>query len=256
MPNVLEMDTVEELALDAEAVEEESWRVGSTDGAPDLADGGMVNGVRVRPARDKNVTKGRPAARRAWMANGTETLLPLAWEPDGRTHDSAARYFRKRLCLCCQRGGFKGRQCPDCVKKGCGLCNGSSNPKKIIPCFYRRKEDVPFPIKFYGSIDCFLVSCIRRGSQGFLTTADMRLHARSMHKLEYQAHLEGLEIDKQNEVAVLREELQAMRQLVMSRPAEPQKRERTPAQKRADQRFGEKARERRQDKVATRNQGK
>ena len=247
MPTVLDMDTTEELALDTDMVEEESWRVGSTDGAPDLSDGGMVNGVRVRPARDKTVTKGRPAARRAWMANGTETLLPLAWDTDGKNHDYGARYFRKRLCLCCQRGGFKGRQCPDCVKKNCSLCNSSSNPKKIIPCFYRRRADVPFPTKFYGSIDCFLVGCIRRDSQGFLTQADMRLHARSMHKLEYQAHLESLEIDKKDEVTELRRRLDdLMSNMSRQGPtgptvatAQPPKKRRTKAQIEAARQLGE-----------------
>ena len=143
-----------------------------------------------------------------------------------------------------------GRQCPDCVKKRCSLCNSSSDPKKIIPCFYRRKEDVPFPTKFYGEIDCFLMGCIRRGTQGFLTQADMRLHARSMHKLEYQAHLEGLEIDKQTEVATLREELRAMGQLVMSRPAEPQKRERTDAQREAARKLGAASRARAKARAA------
>jgi hypothetical protein len=252
LPKVLEMDTVEELTLDAEAVEEESWRVGSTDGVADLSDGGMVNGVRVRPARDKNVTKGRPGARRAWMANGTETLLALAYQPDGRTHDSGAHYFRKRLCLCCQRGGFIGRQCPDCVKKSCTLCNNSSDAKKIIPCFYRRKEDVPFPTKFYGSIDCFLVGCIRRGGQGFLTQADMRLHARSMHRLEYQAYLEGLETDKKDEVAELRGRIDTLMANMAQGPLQPQaqKRERTEAQKAWAKTLGARTRDRAKPRAA------
>ena len=204
MPKVLEADSPEEAIAENAAFEEESWTLGSTDNAPDLSDGGMVNGVKVRPARDKTVTKGRPAARRAWMANGTETLLPLAWEPDGRSHDSGMRYFRKRLCLCCQRGGFKGIQCPDCVKNSCSLCNGSTDRKKIIPCFYRRREDAPFAVQFYGSVDCFLRSCVRRDTQGFVTQTDMRLHARSMHKLEYQAYIEGQQASKADEVAELR----------------------------------------------------
>lgn len=229
MPNVLQIDTVEEIGLETDALEEETWRLGPTDGTGDLSDGGVVNGVRVRPARDKTITKGRPAARRAWMANGTETLLPLAWDPDGKVHDSGARYFRKRLCLCCQRGGFKGRRCPDCVKKDCSLCNGSTDEKKIIPCFYRRKQDVPFPTKFYGSIDCFLAGCIRRGSQGFLTQADMRLHARSNHKLEYQAHLESLEADKIDEVTALRNRLDSL--MASMGQGAPAKRGRPPTRK-------------------------
>lgn len=246
MPTILTVDTAEELGLEADAFDEEVWRVGSTDGAPDLSDGGMVNGVRVRPARDKAVTKGRPSARRAWMANGTETLLPLAWDTDGKVQDYGAHYFRKRLCLCCQRGGFKGRRCPDCVKKECSLCNSSSNPKKVIPCFYRRKEDAPFLREFYGSIDCFLVGCAMRGEQGFLTQADMRLHAHSMHKLEYQAHLESLEADKKDEVTELRNRLDALMTRMAVGPAQeqPPKKERTPAQIAAARKLGEGAKAR------------
>lgn len=250
MPSILEMDTAEEQGLESDALEEESWRLGPTDGAPDLSDGGVVNGVRVRPARDKTVTKGRPAARRAWMANGTETLLPLAWDTDGKIHDSGARYFKKRLCLCCQRGGFKGSQCPDCVKKGCSLCNGSSDPKKIIPCFYRRKQDVPFPTRFYGSIDCFLAGCVRRGGQGFLTNADMRLHARSNHKLEYQAHLESIEADKKDEVTELRQRLDTLMANMSQGAAQPPKRRRTKAQMEAARKLGEASSARAKERAA------
>ena len=249
MPSLLELDTTEELNNEAGALEEESWSLGSTDGAPDLSHGGMVNGVRVRPARDKNVERGRPAARRAWMANGTESLLPLAWDPDGLVHDSGARYFRKRLCLCCHRGGFKGTKCPACVKNDCSLCDGSADRKKIIPCFYRRLEDVPFPSKIYGSIDCFLVSCIRRGKLGFLNEVDMRLHARSRHKLEYQAYTEALAANKTDEIAELKQRLDTL-MLNMAQnggiaavsistisKAEVPKRARTPGQTKAQKKY-------------------
>ena len=211
MPKVLEVEASEE----TEALEEESWRLGSTDGAPDLTDGGVVNGVRVRPARDKNVTKGRPVARRAWMANGTETLLPLAWDPKGLNHDSGARYFRKRLCLCCQRGGFKGARCPACVKNDCSRCHGSTDPKKIIPCFYRRRADAPFAVAIYGSISCFLGSCIRRDDMGFLTEVDMRLHAIKRHRLEYQAYTESLAATKTDEVADLRKRVDDLMDIML-----------------------------------------
>ena len=207
MPKVLEIEASEELVLESDAIEEESWRVGPTDGAPDLSDGGMVNGVKVRPARDRKVTKGRPAARRAYMANGTETLLPLNWDPEGLNQDYGANYFRKRLCLCCNRGGFKGWQCPACVKNDCTRCGGSTDRKKVIPCFYRRLEDAPLRSKVYGSINCFLDSCIRRNTLGFLTEVAMRLHARSRHKLEYQAYTESLAMNKADDVTELRKRL-------------------------------------------------
>ena len=205
MPKLLAETDIDQLdeQVDA-AIEEESWRVGSTDGAPDLSDGGTVNGVRVRPARDKTVTKGRPNARRAWMWNGTETLLPLAWDPDGKIHDGAKRYLLKRYCLCCTTGGFRGRHCPKCVKAECGACNGSTDKKKVIACFYLRQEDVPFPARFYGSISCFHQFCERRGGKGFLTQEDMRIHARTRHRMEYQSYMETQTANKADEVTELR----------------------------------------------------
>lgn len=218
MPKVLDLETTEGIEVEAEALEEESWRLGPTDGVSDLSDGGVVNGVRVRPARDKNVTKGRPVAWRAWMANGTETLLPLAWDPEGLNHDSAARYFRKRLCLCCQYAGFKAPRCPACVKKDCSRCHGRADSKKIIPCFYRRREDAPFAVLMYGSIPCFLGHCIRRGDRGFLTEVDMRLHARNRHKLEYQAYTESLAGSKTDEVADLRKRVDELVAIMLKAP--------------------------------------
>lgn len=218
MPKTLELETAEDIAVEAEALEEESWQLGSTDGAPDLTDGGVVNGVRVRPARDKNVTKGRAVARRAWMANGTETLLPLAWDPEGLHHDSAARYFRKRLCLCCQGAGFKGSRCPACVKNDCSRCSGNSNPKVIIPCFYRKREEAPFAAQMYGSIPCFLGSCIRRGDRGFLSDVAMRLHARNRHRLEYQAYTESQAASKTDEVADLRKRVDELMTIMLQLP--------------------------------------
>ena len=240
MPRLLEVDPVEE----QDSIEKESWRLGSTDGTPDLSDGGDVNGVRVRPARDKTVTKGRPVARLAYNANGTESQLLLTYEPNGKNHDSAAAYFRKRLCLCCGRGGFKGHQCPQCVKNNCSLCNGSRDPKKIIPCFYRRREDAPFAVPIYGSIDCFLVSCLRRGALGFLTETDMRLHARSNHRMEYQAYVESQAASKVDEVAELRkrvDDLMVSMARGSAQPAaqpEPQKTGRSEAQKEAARKLG------------------
>ena len=211
MAKLLQADEVDVLSEETDAViEQESWNLGPTDYAPDLSDGGSVNGVRVRPARDKAVKQGRANARRAWMWNGTETVLPLAWDPDGKIHDGAKRYLLKRYCRCCKFGGFKGRYCPKCVDTGCSLCNGSRDPKKVIPCFYLRKDDVPEPSRFYGSIDCFLSSCARTGPRGFLTQEEMRMHARSRHRMQYQAHLEVQAASRTDEVADLRKRLDDM----------------------------------------------
>ena len=188
----------------------------------DLSDGGHVGGVTVNPKepdgrvnRGKHtpdrVIRGRPAARQAWMWNGSETTLPLAWNPEGTMHDGARRYLLKRHCTCCNTSGFRGAQCPTCFKSNCEHCHGSTDPSKAIPCFYLRKESVPFPSKFYGNVDCFLPTCPRRGSQGFLTGQDMRVHAASRHKMEYKAYLEGIQASRVEESSSLREELDSMR---------------------------------------------
>src|SRR3990172_10665855 len=58
----------------------------------DLSRGGRVGDVNVHPnpSRDANgrmVGKGRPNARLAWTWDGTETTLPLGWNPEGTVHD-------------------------------------------------------------------------------------------------------------------------------------------------------------------------
>ena len=187
----------------------ESFAIPGT--APDLSDGGRVGQARITPMQaGKKLAKGRPAARRAWMWNGTETLLPLAWNPEGTMHDGARKYLLKRHCLCCHTGGFRGLQCPNCVKSNCDKCNASTDPKKIIPNFYLRKEDVPFPQRFYGSINCFLPTCPRRDSKGFLTEQDMRIHAASRHRMEYRAYMESLTAARADEVQSLREKVDAL----------------------------------------------
>mgnify|MGYP001587766769 FL=1 len=219
-----------QLTAEEEAFETQRYR--STGVAPDLADGGTVNGVRVRPNRDRSITKGRAVARKAWMWNGTESVLPLAWDPEGKIHDGARRYLLKRHCLCCGVSGFRARQCPACVKNECNLCGGSTDPKKVIPCFYLRQSQVPFPSKVYGSINCFLASCIRSGARGFLTQEAMRMHARSRHRTEYQAHLETVAASRVDEVQTLREQVAILMQRQISTSAiESPKKERTEAEK-------------------------
>ena len=187
----------------------------------DLSDGGMVGGARLTPMRDgKKQTKGRPAARRAWMWNGTESLLPLAWNPDGTMHDGGRRYLLKRHCLCCQTGGFRASQCPNCVKSNCTQCRASTDRGKIIPSFYLRKEDVPFPARFYGSINCFLAFCPRQGGKGFLTDQDMRVHARTRHRMEYQAYQDGMVAARSDQVEVLRQRVDELTSLLYSARSE------------------------------------
>lgn len=198
---------------------------------PDLTDGGNINGVKLRPGRDKSATRGRPAARGAWMWNGTYTVLPLAWDPDGRVHDGARRYLSKRHCLCCGASGFRGH-CRSCRNNACINCNAGTDRKKIIPCFYLRKEDVPFPAKFYGSIPCFLPLCPRQGGRGFQTQEDMRMHARTRHRMEYQVHLDTIAASKTDEVALLRQQVAELTTKILSQSdALPQKPERTEEQK-------------------------
>lgn len=173
----------------------------------DLTDGGTVNGATLYPVQGGvRQEKGRPTVRQGWMWNGSESTLPLAWDTDGKVHDGARAYLLKRTCTCCGESGFKKAQgrpllCLRCVRRNCAKCaggmsqvaqtlpNGKTIRGFLIPTFYLRKEDVPFPQRFYGTVDCFLASCVRRGSMGFLTEDDMRVHAMGLHSMEYQANL-------------------------------------------------------------------
>ena len=205
-------------ALDeAEEAEAEAKRLFVYNPNPgDLSDGGTIGGVKLRPNRDKRITQGRPAARQAWMWNGTETVLPLAWDTDGKRHDGARHYLLKRHCLCCQTGGFFGGQCRNCAKNNCSRCNASMDRTTlqtltsgrqirgwIIPSFYLRKEDVPYPAHFYGKVDCIFSFCPRHGVFGFLTEQDMRLHATKRHTDEYKAHMETIAAARTDRVEIL-----------------------------------------------------
>lgn len=223
MPRILEaseIDTLnEEVDLQLDVAEQRVPPVTQVVG--DLTDGGIINGVRVTPMRDgKVLAMGRAVVRRAWMWNGTESMLPLGWNPAGTRHDGARPYLLKRYCLCCHYAGFRGQQCSECVKKSCSTCRSSSDTQHvqmlsdgrvikgwIIPAFYLSKEQVPFPSVFYGSINCFLGSCIRREDRGFRTEQDMRLHARSRHGREYQAYQETLTATKEGEMESLRQRI-------------------------------------------------
>ena len=233
MPIILQPSDIDEAAeqedmmLTAAEEEYEATRYTPTENPQDLSNGGTVNGIRVRPSKDSNITIGRANARQSWMWDGTESLLPLSWDSDGKIHNGAKYHFEKRHCVCCKFSGFRGRHCPRCIASGCAYCNGSSDPKKIIPNFYPKPELVPFPVKFYGSIDCFLPFCERRGDKGFKTEEDMRMHARTRHRMEYQTHLEVQTANKGDEMDILRNELAEMRRVFMGQAniaaAEPPK---------------------------------
>jgi len=196
----------------------EMRRFAQTGAAGDLSDGGMVGGARLTPMiNGQKVEEGRAAARRAWTWNGTETLLPLAWDPSGKIHDGARRYLLKRYCKCCNQAGFRGAQCVTCVKSGCVRCRRSTTPGTVIPAFYLRMDDVPFPERFYGSIGCFLKMCPRTGDRGFKTEEEMRMHAQSRHRLEYRAYIETVSSRRADEVEVLKRRID---ELMLSRTRE------------------------------------
>ena len=177
----------------------------------DLSDGGRVGNAILFPMEDGiAVDKGRAVALRAWTWNGSETLLPLAWDTAGKVHDAAMHYRRKRFCVCCMQGGFYGRICPVCVKRTCVQCNSGANTKNIVANFYLRIEDVPYPAKFHGKINCFLPMCVRRGDVGFRTEEDMRFHARSRHRGEYASYMESQTSATASEVDSLRKRLDAL----------------------------------------------
>ena len=237
MPNTLELDAEEldEIMSPAEEQRMAELRpLSPSESTPDLSNGGRINGVNLYPVQDRErVSKGRANSIRAWMWNGTETVLPLGWNPEGTTHNSAMPYREKRHCLCCHQGGFKKKQgkplfCPQCVKSNCRKCRAGTDTTEqilptgkkikgwIIPCFYLRQEDVPYPERFYGDIDCFLTSCVRRGALGFKTEAAMRFHARGMHRMEYLAHQESIASAKGDELDSLKKQMAELQSLLLN----------------------------------------
>ena len=206
----------------------------------DLSDGGKVSGVQVTPRSGWGgvpLKQGRPAALRGWMWNGTESMLSLAYNPEGTQHDFAMHYRRKRHCLCCGTGGFfvtrRSPGCPNCIKNNCDQCRASTDKTKvhelasgktikgwIIPNFYLSKEQVPFPVNFYGDIPCFLDSCPRRGARSFLTYQAMVMHAASLHKAQWEAELQARAAGRTDEIERLRQRLDAM-QAAQVQPALP-----------------------------------
>ena len=186
----------------------------------DLTDGGEVGIARVYPVQGGvAVQQGRAIARRAWMWDGTETTLQLAWKPSGKQHDGARYYLRKRHCLCCGDSGFEGN-CKRCVKQGCARCNFGNDKSKNIACFYLKIEQVPFPQKLYGAIPCFMPLCIRRDHYGFKSEEEMRQHAASRHRLEYAAHLQTEQAHGQKEIDSLRQQVSILTTSALQTQAE------------------------------------
>lgn len=207
---------------------------------PDLTDGGKFGNVTMYPMKNgMRVEKGRPAGRRAWMWNGTETTLTLAWNPDGTQHDGGRRYLMKKHCLCCNYSGFRTPQCPVCVKNNCFTCRGSTSRKAqkdmrgkefqgyIIPLNYLREEDVPFPVNMYGDVDCMFAymngqpACPRREGKGFKSEGDMLLHASMRHRQEYRIQQDVMARQKTSETDELRRRLDALTNLLLQQGINP-----------------------------------
>lgn len=154
----------------------------------------------------KEGREGRAAARQAWAWDGTPSVLTLSWNPDGTQHDFGQKYLSKKHCMCCGFSGFR-RHCTKCRKNFCPECSQGTDRSKVIPCFYTKKDDVPFQGKFYGAVNCFLLTCARRDSQGFQTEEDMRMHAMSRHTKQYEAHEAVKRATQTSELDTLREQI-------------------------------------------------
>lgn len=199
--------------LDAEDVElaDENLQIDPDQFIGDLSNGGSVNGVVLTPMRDgKAVMTARANAIRAWRWDGAESTLPLGWNTRGTKHNGARPYFLKRLCLCCRAGGFVKARCPVCVRSSCTRCQGGTKQGQLIPVYYAREEDVPYPTKFYGEIPCFLETCSRQGTMGFKSEQGMRMHGRSRHRVEYQVWQEVKAASRSDELETMRQQIAAL----------------------------------------------
>ena len=224
MPIVLESDPVGDLEADALEVAMDDGEVAAEMGrfgqplgdVGDLSRGGKAGGVNVypNPSRDDSGRmrgNGRPTVRMAWMWDGTESTVPLGWNPEGTEHDGGRKYLSKKHCHCCGYSGFrftrKLRGCPNCMKNNCPRCQGGQNRSKVIPCFYFKKDQVPYPKDAGGDIDCFVVTCVRRNGDGFKDESSMWMHARGKHRMEYQAYRDSQQTEDKRELAQLREQV-------------------------------------------------
>ena len=224
-----EMEDQETEALDAvlddAAVKAEMERFTQPSGeVGDLSHGGRVGGVNIYPnptrgSDGRMVSTGRPNARLAWTWDGTETTLPLGWNPEGTEHNGARPHLAKRHCHCCGFNGFKINRkipgCPMCIRNNCRYCQGGSDRSKIMACFYLRKSKVPYPKEKDRPVDCFLPSCVRRDGNGFKDEADMRLHGRTKHRQEYQSHIESQRSASDRELDQLRQQVAMLTNAVL-----------------------------------------
>ena len=189
----------------------------------DLSDGGQVGAARLRamPASgridfNQKPEPGRPSARRVWDWRGRESLIPLAWDTDGKIHDGGRRYLLKRHCIVCKYAGFYGRVCPDCRKNG-----RPARPNSVVPCFYLRKESSPAHLHAYGGVDCMVEVCVRRGEYGFRNATEMRQHAMTKHKGEYKAAQDEVAASGNAEMASMRLQIAALTQAALNQQTAP-----------------------------------
>lgn len=152
---------------------------------------------------------GRPAGWRAWMWNGSETTIVLAWDIHGKTHDGGRRYLQKKHCLCCGISGFR-EHCTKCRKEVCQRCRSGNDKSQIIPAIYLKESDVPFPQLLYGNVDCFLPSCTRRGDRGFRDLEEMHMHATGRHTGQWAAHKSAQESRETTQIDVLQQQVAAL----------------------------------------------
>lgn len=177
----------------------------------DLSNGGSVGSAEVIPVGksgrvifDKKLREpGRPTVRQVWMWNGTPSTIPLAYESTGKRHDGGRRYLLKRHCTVCLYTGFLGPICPQCKKDGRELA-------PPIAAFYLKKSQVPKPATYFGNVDCFVPTCIRRGQYGFLDEMRMREHAMSKHSREYRAFQDSQQASSVKEIEMLREQVHSL----------------------------------------------
>ena len=226
-----EADALDAALTDTDIKAEEARFSGPLGPVGDLSRGGRAGQVNVYPNPERGPNgrlapgQGRATARRAWMWDGTETTLTLGWNPEGTEHNGARPYLAKKHCHCCGYSGFrvtaKVPGCPQCIQNSCPRCQGGRDRSKVIPCFYLRRDKVPFPREVGTSVDCCIATCWRRDGNGFKDEPDMRFHARTKHRQEYQSYMESQASQRGNETAELRARVDALTTALLERGAAP-----------------------------------
>ena len=146
---------------------------------------------------------GRPTVRNMWTWDGRPSTIPLAYEPSGKRHDGGRKYILKRHCATCNYTGFYGPVCPMCQKEG-------REQAPPVAAYYFKKEQVPMLQQFFGTVDCFVPVCIRRGKYGFMDEPQMRQHAMGKHRLEYRAFQDSQQARNDRELTDLRSQVAAL----------------------------------------------